>query len=84
MTSWPPPCPCCAEEGRDMCLSTVYQLGRPDKPLAKNVALVREQDGKLQFTDILGVVTELEAKILRVDLMENQILVELPAHQGQL
>ncbi|MBR6376790.1 MAG: CooT family nickel-binding protein [Oscillospiraceae bacterium] len=67
-----------------MCLSTVYQLGRPDKPLAKNVALVREQDGKLQFTDILGVVTELEAKILRVDLMENQILVELPAHQGQL
>ena len=67
-----------------MCLSTVYQLGRPDQPLAKNVALVREQDGRLLLTDILGVVTELEAKILRVDLMENQILVELPAHQGQL
>ena len=52
-----------------MCLSTVYRLGQPDKPLAKNVALVREQDGKLQFTDILGIMTEIEARIVRIDLM---------------
>lgn len=59
-----------------MCLSTVYRLGQPDKPLAKNVALVREQDGKLQFTDILGIMTEIEARIVRIDLMENEILVD--------
>jgi predicted RNA-binding protein len=60
-----------------MCLSTVYRLGQPDKPLAKNVALVREQDGRLLLTDILGVMTEIEAKIVRIDLMENQILVDM-------
>ena len=59
-----------------MCLSTVYRLGQPDKPLAKNVALVREQNGRLQFTDILGVMTEIEARIVRIDLMENEILVD--------
>ena len=58
-----------------MCLSTVYRLGQPDQPLAKNVALVREQDGRLQFTDILGVMTEIEARIVRIDLMENEILI---------
>lgn len=59
-----------------MCLSTVYRLGQPDKPLAKNVALVRQQEGKLQLTDILGVMTEIEARIVRVDLMENEIFVD--------
>ena len=59
-----------------MCLSTVYRLGQPDKPLAKNVALVREQNGRLQFTDILGIMTEIEARIVRIDLMENEILVD--------
>ena len=60
-----------------MCLSTVYRLGSPEKPLAKNVALVREQDGRLLLTDILGVTTELEARLVRIDLMENQILVDM-------
>ena len=58
-----------------MCLSTVYQLGQ-QKPLAKNVALVSQEDGKLLLTDILGIRTELRARILRVDLMENQIFVD--------
>ena len=52
-----------------MCLST-------DVPLARNVALVREQDGRVLLTDILGVTTEIEARIARVDLMENVILLQ--------
>ena len=59
-----------------MCLSTVFRLGQPDVPLAKNVALVREQDGKVLLTDILGVTTELRARIARVDLLENRILLQ--------
>ena len=59
-----------------MCLSTVFRLGQPDVPLAKNVALVREQDGKVLLTDILGITTELRARIARVDLLENRILLQ--------
>ena len=59
-----------------MCLSTVFRLGQPDVPLAKNVAPVREQDGKVLLTDILGVTTELRARIARVDLLENRILLQ--------
>ena len=57
-----------------MCLSTVYlrENGREER-LAKNVATVRARDGRLSFTDIMGVVTETDAEIETVDLMENVI-----------
>ena len=59
-----------------MCLSTVYLREQEKKEqIAKNVAAVRTKDGKLLFTDILGVTTEIDAEIETIDLMENFICV---------
>ena len=59
-----------------MCLSTVYVRDAEKKePIAKNVASVRTKDGKLLFTDILGVTTEIDAEIETVDLMDNYIYI---------
>lgn len=59
-----------------MCLSTVYQLsGGQQRLLCKNVAAVQNQDGRLVFTDIMGVRTETRATIERIDLMENCIFL---------
>lgn len=59
-----------------MCLSTVYALGGSERRMvAKNIADVRFEDGKLILTDLLGVRTVLQARLERVDLMENEILV---------
>jgi len=59
-----------------MCLSTVYAIRneRPE-PLCKNIASVRAQDGKLIFTDIMGIPTVVNAAIERIDLMDNFIYV---------
>ena len=61
-----------------MCLSTVYvrQAERREQ-LARNVATVRTRDGKLVFTDIMGVTTEVDAEIETIDLMENYIYIRL-------
>ena len=59
-----------------MCLSTVYALRGQEKSLvAKNVASVKAQDGKLIFTDIMGIPTVVDGAIERIDLMDNFIWV---------
>jgi len=61
-----------------MCLSTVYVRGEGhDETLARNVATMKVKDGKLLFTDIMGVTYEADAEIETVDLMENYIYVRL-------
>ena len=56
-----------------MCLSTVYN--EKQELLAKNVANVSLQDGKLLFSDILGRTVAVVGTIEKIDLMENEILV---------
>lgn len=56
-----------------MCLSTVYN--EKHEMLAKNVATVRAEKGRLIFTDILGIPTAVDGIIEKVDLMENEIFV---------
>lgn len=56
-----------------MCLSTVYN--EKQEILAKNVAGVTLQDGKLVFSDILGRTVAVMGTIEKIDLMENEILV---------
>ena len=56
-----------------MCLSTVYN--EKHEMLAKNVATVKAEKGRLIFTDILGIPTAIEKKKKKVDLMENEIFV---------
>ena len=56
-----------------MCLSTVYNEQR--ELLAKNVAGVTLQDGKLVFSDIMGRTVAVTGTIEKIDLMENEILV---------
>ena len=58
-----------------MCLSNVYTTAPERKLVAKNIALVRFEDGKLLLTDILGRTTRIDAAVERIDLMENEILV---------
>ena len=61
-----------------MCLSTVYVRDDDQRcQLAKNVATVSLRDGKLVFTDIMGVTTEADAEIETIDLMENYIYIRL-------
>ena len=56
-----------------MCLSTVYN--EKHEMLAKNVATVKAEKGRLIFTDILGIHTAIDGTIEKVDLMENEIFV---------
>ena len=56
-----------------MCLSTVYN--EKHGMLAKNVATVKAEKGRLIFTDILGIPTTIDGTIEKVDLMENEIFV---------
>ena len=59
-----------------MCLSTVYLRDKEkEEQIARNVATVRIRDGKLVFTDIMGVTKEVSADLESIDLMENVILI---------
>lgn len=59
-----------------MCLSTVIALrGREKQTLCRNIASVRLQDGKLIFTDIMGIPTVVDGSIEQIDLMDNFITV---------
>lgn len=59
-----------------MCLSTVYKMTAKEQVLfCKNIQSVdvSPTDGKLTFTDILGIRYEALATIQKVDLIENVI-----------
>ena len=59
-----------------MCLSSVYAVEGAEKELlCKNVSVASVKDGKLVFTDIMGVSTEVLGDIERIDLMDNFIYV---------
>lgn len=60
-----------------MCLSNVYKNEVKDENLlARNVADVRVQDGKIILTDLMGIRKEFDASIQKVDLMENYIVID--------
>ena len=67
-----------------MCLSNVYRIKTGSRSegadaerelLVKNAATVSVKDGKLVFTDIMGIRTEIDAELEKIDLMDNYILV---------
>ena len=43
--------------------------------IARNVATVRAEKGRLVFTDIMGIPVSVSGTIEKVDLMENEIFV---------
>lgn len=60
-----------------MCLSTVYEIKDNKKSLIQeNVAAVRVENGKVILVSILGVKTEVDAEIEKIDLMENYIVLK--------
>ena len=63
-----------------MCLSTVYN--EKHEVLAKNVAAVKAEKGRLIFTDIMGISTSVDGSIDKVDLMENEIFIAQSAKQS--
>ncbi len=60
-----------------MCLSNVYEKS-PDANnlLLRNIADVRFEGDALVLTDIMGITRRLEAKVKKIDLLENYIIVE--------
>lgn len=60
-----------------MCLSNVYKSSVDDgNLLAKNVADIKFIDGKIVFTDIMGIRTAYDGELRQIDLTENFIIVE--------
>ena len=60
-----------------MCLSTVYRNEVSDaNMLAKNVADVRIENGKILFTDLMGIRTVFDGTLEKVDLMDHYIIVK--------
>ena len=62
-----------------MCLSTVYKMTEKDPILfCKNIqnVSVNPGDGKLTFTDIMGIPYESTGKIRSIDLVDNKIMIE--------
>ncbi|MBQ6366535.1 MAG: CooT family nickel-binding protein [Oscillospiraceae bacterium] len=56
-----------------MCLSTVYN--EKHEMLARNVASVKAEKGRIIFIDIMGIPLTVAGEIEKVDLMENEILI---------
>ncbi len=60
-----------------MCLSNVYRNSVEDKNLlARNVADIKIEDGKIYFTDIMGIRTAFDGTLEQIDLTENFIIVK--------
>lgn len=59
-----------------MCLSNVYKNdASADNLLYRNVADVKIDGTKIILTDLMGVRSEIEGIIEKVDLMDNYIIV---------
>lgn len=59
-----------------MCLSTVYKNEVADANLiARNVAEIKMENGKLILTDLMGIRKVIDAEVEKIDLMENFIIV---------
>ena len=60
-----------------MCLSNVYRGEVSEENLlARNIADIRVENGKIILTDLMGIRQEIDATIQKVDLMENYILID--------
>ncbi|MBQ9272593.1 MAG: CooT family nickel-binding protein [Mogibacterium sp.] len=59
-----------------MCLSTVYKNEVNDMNLlAKNVADIKVDGNRIIFTDLMGIRTEFDGSLEKVDLMDNYVIV---------
>ena len=60
-----------------MCLSTVFEeCGQQQTKLAEYVSSVRDEQGKITLTDIMGIETVVYGRVKSVDLVENRIIIE--------
>ena len=59
-----------------MCLSTVYKNEVNEANLlAKNVADIKVENGKIVFTDLMGIRTVFDGSLEKIDLMDNYVIV---------
>lgn len=59
-----------------MCLSTVIQVADGEsREICSQVSNAEVGEGKVTFTDIMGIQTEVEGVITSIDLVENKIYV---------
>ena len=59
-----------------MCLSTVYKNEvNNSNLLARNVADIKVDGGKIIFTDLMGIRTVFDGTLEKIDLMDNYVIV---------
>ena len=59
-----------------MCLSNVYRNEVNDENLlARNVADIKVENGKIIFTDLMGIRTVFDGSLEKIDLMDNFVIV---------
>ena len=59
-----------------MCLSNVYKDEVKDENLlARNIADIKVEGGKIILTDLMGIRKEFDATIKKVDLMDNYVVL---------
>lgn len=60
-----------------MCLSNVYRNEVSDANLlARNIADIRIENGKVYFTDIMGVRKAFDGELAQIDLTENYVIIK--------
>lgn len=60
-----------------MCLSNVYRNEVSDANLlARNIADIRIENGRVYFTDIMGIRTAFDGELAQIDLTENFVIVK--------
>lgn len=59
-----------------MCESIVYSVGKPDKPLMKDVVLVTVEGDRIKLRDVLGVEKTTNGEIVKIDLVNHSLLIK--------
>jgi predicted RNA-binding protein len=63
-----------------MCLSTVYLLdGEEEVKVADRIGGLKVEKDRVILTDQLGFQTTIAAKVEKIDLMDNYIILKKPA-----
>ena len=59
-----------------MCLSNVYRNElKEENLLARNIADISIEGGKIILTDLMGIRKEISAVVRKIDLLENYVLI---------
>lgn len=59
-----------------MCVSTAYKNTESGPVLAEYIAAVKQQEGNVVMTDVMGIQTTVEGVIKSADLTKGVLIIE--------